>query len=397
MSARVPPLPTPFFEASHQHFRALLREVLSAPLEDLQARFERGELSEDEAAREFVRRLAGEDLLRESVARSVRHLCVAREEISYLSGFADNQLALQGLGSHPIRLAGSDELVRRYADGAARGELLAAFALTEPGAGSDVQSMTSEARRDGEHYVLDGEKTLISNAGIADFYTVFARLAGSDGTVALVVDADTTGLEVTERYSVLAPHPIGRLRFRGCRVPASRRLGADGEGIKIAFRTLDRFRPSVGAAALGLATRALSEARGHVLERHQFGRALGRFQLLRAQLADHLADLELARLAVYRAAWLLDQEEESPHATPASSLAKLTATEACGRIVDGTVQLFGGRGVVQGELCERLFREARALRIYEGTSEIQRLILARELLEGSLVNGPEATHTDQKD
>lgn len=389
MIARIPELPAPFLEPRHRELAAFARARLAEPLTRIDDDFAAGRLEESTAARAAVKALAGTRLLHESVMGEARSLCVARAEVACLSGFADTLLALQGLGSCPIRLAGTPEQKSRYLEAAAFGSAIPAFALTEPEAGSDARSLRTTARRDGDHYVLDGEKTLITNAGIADWYCLFARLEGDGHHVAFVIDAGTPGFTVAERFVVLAPHPIGRLELKGCRVPVSARLGAEGQGLEIALATLDRFRASVGAAAIGLASRALGEARRHVKARKQFGKALADFQLTKADLADCFVELELARLAVFRAAWLIDQPgseagSAKEAAGAASSLAKLHATEAASRIIDRAVQQHGGRGVVQGCIVERLHREVRALRIYEGTSEIQRLILARELLNGAL-------------
>jgi acyl-CoA dehydrogenase len=399
---RVATLPAPFLAPRHQELAAEIRAKLETPLVEIDHDFAAGRLDEAAAARAVVAALAGSRAMHEVVLGDARALCVARSEVACISGFADTLLALQGLGSGALRLAGTAEQKSRWLEPAAFGRKIPAFALTEPEAGSDARSLQTTARRDRLDYLLDGEKTLITNAGIADYYCVFARVESSTGAhVAFVVDADAPGLEVVERMTLLAPHPIGRVAFRGCRVPARQRIGAEGEGLALALATLDRFRASVGAAATGLAARALAEARRHALARRQFGKALAEFQLVKADLADCFAELELARLAVGRAAWLLDQLEEkrdegkaSAAAAPdeparmraaaASSLAKLHATEAAGRIVDRAVQIHGGAGVVAGNVVERLYREVRALRIYEGTSEIQRLILARELLGGSL-------------
>jgi acyl-CoA dehydrogenase len=399
---RVAELPTPFLEQRHQELAAFVRARLAAPLAAIDADFAAGKLDEEAAARAVVKTLSGTPVLHEAVLGEARSLCVARAEVACVSGFADTLLALQGLGSAPIRIAGTPAQKTRWLEAAAFGASIPAFALTEPEAGSDARGMKTIAARDGDGYVVDGEKTLITNAGIADWYCVFARLPEEGRHVALVIEADAPGLRVAERFTALAPHPIGRIEFAKCRVPASQRLGAEGEGLALAFATLERFRASVGAAATGLATRALAEARRHVKGRRQFGKALADLQLTRGDLADGFVELELARLAVLRAAWLIDAEEGreegrgaraagvagSGHglAAAASSLAKLTATEAAFRIVDRAVQLFGGRGVVVGSVVERLFREVRALRIYEGTSEIQRLILARELLQGALAD-----------
>ncbi len=394
MIPRVAALPTPFLDERHRELIRFARERLAEPLVAIDDSFAAGRLDEAAAARAVVQVLAGTRLLHEVVMGEARSLCVARTEVACISGFADSLLALQGLGSCPIRIAGTPEQKSRWLEAAAFGARIPAFALTEPEAGSDARNLRTTARRDGLDYVLDGEKTLITNAGIADFYCVFARLADDGKHVAFVVEAATAGLEVAERFKLLAPHPIGRVVLRGCRVAARQRLGAEGEGLEIALATLDRFRASVGAAAVGLATRAFAEARRHMRARRQFGKALTELQLLKAQLADAFAELELARLAVERAAWLFDQEAAGTVANrkglcgAASSLAKLFATEAASRIVDRAVQLHGGIGVVQGSVVERLYREVRALRIYEGTSEIQRLILARELLQGALAEDP---------
>ncbi len=396
MIARVPELPTPFLDERHHELARFAREKLAAPLTAIDDDFAAGRIDESAAARAAVKVLAGTRLLHESVMGEARSLCVARSEVACISGFADTMLALQGLGSCPIRLAGTAEQKSRWLEAAAFGALIPAFALTEPEAGSDARSMRMSARRDGDDYVLEGEKTLITNAGIADYYCLFAQLDGDGRHVAFVIEPGTPGFAVAERFVVLAPHPIGRLVLKECRVPASARLGAEGQGLEIAMATLDRFRASVGAAAIGLATRALGEARRHVKARRQFGKALADFQLTKADLADCFVELELARLAVLRAAWLIDQQGSDSGAAKsvagaASSLAKLHATEAASRIVDRAVQLHGGRGVVQGHIAERLHREVRALRIYEGTSEIQRLILARELLQGALAGDQLAT------
>jgi alkylation response protein AidB-like acyl-CoA dehydrogenase len=405
---RVAELPAPFLEERHRELGRFVRERLAGPLSSIEADFSAGKLDESAAARAVVKALAGTPVLHEAVLGEARSLCVARTEVACVSGLADTLLALQGLGSRPIRLAGTPAQKSRWLEAAAFGTRIPAFALTEPEAGSDARSLKTTARREGDGYRLDGEKTLITNVGIADYYCVFARLSGDGEHVAFVVDANTPGLVVAERFAALAPHPIGRIELKGCRVPAEQRLGAEGEGLALAFATLERFRASVGAAAVGIATRALAEARRHALSRRQFGKALADLQLPRADLADCFVELELARLAVGRAAWLLDEEEkqraggtaagrasswaaaERPGlATAASSLAKLHATEAAFRIVDRAVQLHGGRGVIAGCVTERLLREVRALRIYEGTSEIQRLILARELLQGALAeNAP---------
>jgi acyl-CoA dehydrogenase len=257
---------------------------------------------------------------------------------------------------------------------------VAAFALTEANAGSDPSGIQTEARRDGDNYILSGSKTFISNAGLATFYVVFARTSGerTKNLSAFVVDADAPGFRVERQIDLLAPHPIGELRFDACRVPSSQRLGSEGEGLKIALSTLDRFRASVGAAACGIASRALAEAAHYADRRVQFGSALSEFQATRLALADMATELDASRLLVYRAAWVKDSG--AARVTRESSMAKLFATEAAQRVVDRAVQIHGGVGVMRGSVVERLYREVRALRIYEGTSEIQRLVIAEQTL-----------------
>jgi acyl-CoA dehydrogenase len=289
---------------------------------------------------------------------------------------------MQGLGSGPISLAGSEELKQRYLPGVGRGSAIAAFALTEPHAGSDVGAVAMSARHDGNHYVLDGEKTWISNGGIADFYTVFARTGeapGARGISAFVVDAGTPGFEIAERLEVTAPHPLARLRFQSCRIPASQRIGAPAEGFKIAMRNLDIFRASVAAAALGFARRALDEALTRVTTRKMFGQTLADFQLTQAALADMATEIDAAALLTYRAAWLRDVEAVATMREAA--MAKMAATESAQRVIDRAVQMFGGVGVGVGSVVEQLYREIRPLRIYEGATEVQKLIIGRDLLK----------------
>ena len=346
--------------------------------------------SEDEQARRLVRALAGEGLLDHTVPAQfdagakdidVRALCVVRERLSYESSFADLMFAMQGLGSFPLTLAGEGEIKRRLLPLVKSGEAIAAFAITEPEAGSDVSAIQTAARRDGASYVIDGRKTFISNAGLADFYTVFAKTdpeKGHKGISAFVVEKDAPGFSFEEKIELIAPHPIGRIRFDGCRVPAASLLGGEGEGFKIAMATLDTFRPTVGAAATGLAWRALDEAIGYAKRRVQFGRPIAEFQATQMKLAEMATELEAARLLVYRAAWKKDNSAE--RVTRESAMAKLFATESAQRIIDGAVQIHGGAGIVKGAAVERLYREIRALRIYEGTSEIQKLVIAGQLL-----------------
>jgi acyl-CoA dehydrogenase len=287
---------------------------------------------------------------------------------------------MQGLGSGAISLFGTDEQKQAYLPRVAAGQAIAAFALSEPEAGSDVAAMQCAAWREGDGFVLNGEKTWISNGGIADFYVVFARTGeqpGSRGISAFIVDAGIDGFEIAERIDVIAPHPLARLRLSNCRVPASRLIGEAGQGFKVAMATLDVFRTSVAAAALGFARRALDEALARSTSRKMFGKTLADFQLTQARLADMATGVDAAALLTYRAAWLRDQGRR---VTKEAAMAKLTATETAQQVIDSALQMFGGLGVVSGQPVESLYREIRALRIYEGASEVQQLIIARELL-----------------
>jgi acyl-CoA dehydrogenase len=314
-----------------------------------------------------------------------RSVCILRETLARHDGLADFAFAIQGLGSGAISIAGSDFLRQSYLPNVSSGKAIAAFALSEPDAGSDVAAMQCQARREGDHYVLDGEKTWISNGGIADFYCVFARTGeapGSRGISAFVVDANTAGLTIAERIDVIAPHPLAKLRFENCRIPVSHLLGQPGQGFKIAMMTLDIFRASVAAAALGFARRALDEAVGRATTRPMFGQMLADLQLTQAALGDMACDIDAAALLTYRAAWLRDVK--GVRTTREAAMAKMTATESAQRIIDRAVQLFGGAGVVSGAPVEKLYREIRALRIYEGATEVQKLIIAREVLKDAL-------------
>ncbi len=310
-----------------------------------------------------------------------RALCLARETLAYRDGLADFAFAMQGLGSGAITLAGSESQRARWLPAVARGEAIAAFALSEPDAGSDVGALATRARRSDGGWVLDGCKTWISNGGIADFYCVFARTAdepGAKGISAFVVPADTAGLDVAERIHVIAPHPLARLEFTGCRLPADALLGAEGDGFKLAMRTLDIFRASVAAAALGFARRALDESLARAQARRMFGATLGDLQLTQATLGEMATAIDGAALLTYRAAWARDVQKS--RATREAAMAKMAATEAAQRVIDAAVQLHGGLGVTRGQVVERLYREIRALRIYEGATEVQKLIVARELV-----------------
>lgn len=324
--------------------------------------------------------VAGHDVGGMADSIDTRAICLIRETLARHSGLADFAFAMQGLGSGAISLHGSPQQRQQYLTRVAKGEAIAAFALSEPNAGSDVAALTCTARADGNDYLLDGEKTWISNGGIADFYVVFARTgeaAGSRGISSFVVDANTPGLEIAERIEVIAPHPLARLRFTNCRIATSQRLGEPGEGFKVAMRTLDIFRTSVAAASLGFARRALDEALQRATNRKMFNGVLADFQLTQAKLAQMATAIDSAALLTYRAAW---QRDQGRNVTREAAMAKMTATENAQQVIDAAVQIWGGMGVVSGATVERLYREIRALRIYEGATEVQQLIIARELL-----------------
>ena len=375
----------PFFTDAHREFARELAEWAAteiAPLVDHEPD------DVDATFREIVRRLGKAGWLRYVVPEpfglaparlDVRTLCLARETLGQLHGMADFAFGMQGLGSGPISQFGSEELKRRYLPRVASGDAIAAFAISEAGAGSDVSSMRTSARRDGPDLVINGRKTWISNAGIAEFYVVFARLEGEERSfVAVVVDADNPGLRVSERIVVNAPHPLGTLDLSDCRVPARSIVGQPGKGMRVALGTLDIFRSTVGAASLGFARRAFAEAAEHAIAREAFGKRLADFQLTQAKLADMAMAVDASALLVYRAAWTRDAGAQ--RVTREAAMAKLFATETAQRVIDDAVQLFGGRGVLVGETVERLYREIRALRIYEGTSEIQKLVIAGQLI-----------------
>lgn len=317
-----------------------------------------------------------------------RAICLIRETLAYHDGLADFAFAMQGLGSGALSIAGEAKLQEQYLPRVASGSAIAAFALSEPEAGSDVAAMQTSAHIEGDHYILNGTKTWISNGGIADIYCVFARTApgqkradgtvGSQGISAFLVKPSDLGFNVEQRIDVIAPHPLGTLRFASCRVPASRRIGAEGDGFKIAMRTLDIFRASVAAAALGFARRALDEAIAYSRQRAMFGKTLADFQLTQAAIAEMATAIDAAALLTYRAAW---QRDTGQPVTKSAAMAKMTATESAQSVIDRAVQMFGGRGVVHGAVVERLYRDIRALRIYEGATEVQKLIIAREVLK----------------
>jgi acyl-CoA dehydrogenase len=373
----------PFLDDEHRTLAGELEAWAAAEVAGLEEP-EASDEALDAHCRDLVTRLADGGWLAAATGEpiDVRTLCLTRETLAYHHALADFAFAMQGLGSGAISLFGSDDLRLRYLPGVADGRLIAAFALSEPEAGSDVAQLAMTARRDGAgDYVLDGEKTWISNGGLAGVYTVFARTGeapGARGLSAFVVDADTPGLRVAERLEVIAPHPLARLEFAGVRVPADQMLGAPGEGFKVAMATLDVFRSTVGAAALGFARRALDEALGRVTGRELFGAPMAELPLVQAKLAEMALGVDASALLVYRAAWTKDVA--GGRVTREAAMAKLHATETAQRVVDDAVQLFGGLGVTIGSVVERLYREVRALRIYEGASEVQQLIIGRAAL-----------------
>ncbi len=364
----------PFFDDAHRAFEGELRAWLEA------AHVAEDERDPDAAVRGWVAALGAAGWLRACVELDVRRLCLARETLAYRSALADFAFAMQGLGSGAIALFGNDAQKARYLDAVATGRAIAAFALSEREAGSDVAALTTQARRVGDGYAIDGAKTWISNAGIADFYVVFARTGepGTRGITAFVVDAATPGVRVAERIETISPHPLGTLHFEDVHVGAESRIGAEGTGFKVAMATLDVFRSTVGAAALGFARRAFDETRAHVAQRRLFGAPLAALQLTQAAVAAMATDVDASALLVYRAAWTKDRGAE--RVTREAAMAKWFATEAAGRVCDRAVQLFGGRGVQRGEIVERLYRDVRALRIYEGASEVQQVVIARASL-----------------
>ena len=374
----------PFFA---DHHRALATELDAWALTSL-PRSDHADV--DRSCRELVRALGADGFLRYCVPAShggalpgldSRALCVVRETLAYHDGLADFAFALQGLGSGAITLAGTDAQKAHWLPAVGAGSAIAAFALSEPDAGSDVAAMTTRAVRDRGEWVLDGCKTWISNGGIADFYCVFARTSeGTDsrGISAFVVPAETAGLRIAERIEVIAPHPLARLEFAACRLPHDAMLGAEGEGMKLALRTLDIFRASVAAAALGFARRAADEALGRARERSMFGSTLADTQLAQATLAGMAMSIDAAALLTYRAAWLRDVK--GAKTTKEAAMAKWSATESAQEVIDQAVQMFGALGVTRGQTVEKLYREIRALRIYEGATDVQKLVVARELL-----------------
>ena len=394
----------PFFEERHRKLARDLEAWASAHLA------ESHDANIDEACRKLVRELGSAGWLKYAIGGTAygaaadnidtRSLCIIRETLARHSGLADFAFAMQGLGSGAITLFGTETQKHKYLPRVGSGASIAAFALSEPEAGSDAAAMQCEATQRDDSYELNGEKTFISNGGIADFYVLFARTTesgGSRGITAFIVDAKTPGLEIAERIQVMAPHPLARLKFTNCRLAVSQRLGEADQGFKVAMATLDVFRTSVAAAAVGFARRALEEALGRATSRKMFGQMLADFQLTQAKLAEMATGIDAAALLTYRAAWLRDQGQ---NVTVAAAMAKMTATETAQKVIDAAVQMFGGQGVVSEEPVERLYREIRPLRIYEGATEVQQLIIARgiikrfqesELSHGQ-VKGSEVTH-----
>lgn len=348
--------------------------------------YQRPEPTSDEAARlearALLRALGDAGLLETLALQDLRALCLLREAVAQASPLADAIVAIQALGATPITQAGSDEQRARWLRDITFGHVMTAFAMTEPEAGSDVASMRTSAVRDGSDWVLNGDKHLISNAGLADLYLVFAKTSpekGSRGISIFLVPADTGGLDFTGAQVMAAPHPLGHLRFTDCRIPDSARLGLVDQGFKLGMATLDQIRPSVGAAACGLAARALEESVTHAKQRQQFNQRLSDMPIIREKIGRMATELDAGRLLVYRAAWEADSQP-GRHSTSAA-MAKSFATEMAQRVVDDAVQILGGTGVLVGHPVERLYRSVRALRIYEGATDIQRLIVAGAYLD----------------
>ncbi|MEK7347116.1 MAG: acyl-CoA dehydrogenase family protein [Pseudomonadota bacterium] len=380
----------PFFDDAHRDFKTRLDAWCAQHL--AHAHHDESRDAVDAECVRLVRLLGEGGWLRHAVAGSAhgaaqevidtRQLGLLRETLAFHNGLADFAFAMQGLGSGAISLLGTDDQKARYLPRVARGQALAAFALSEPEAGSDVAAMQCSATATAGGYVLNGRKTWISNGGIADFYVVFARTGeapGARGISAFIVDADTPGLHIEERIDVIAPHPLATLRFDNCEVSAAQRIGEAGQGFKVAMATLDVFRTSVAAAALGFGRRALHEAIGWARSRPMFGQHLADFQITQTKIAQMATLLDAAALLTYRAAWLRDQGQRI---TREAAMAKLCATENAQQIIDMAVQMHGGMGVKKGCIVESLYREIRALRIYEGASEVQQLIIGKDVLKG---------------
>lgn len=380
----------PFFADEHCRFAAELQAWCAVELSE-----DHSPSDIDSACRALVRQFGEAGWLRYGIPAAhggvhdqldVRSLCIARETLSRISGLADFAFAMQALGAGPISLFGSPELRQQYLPGIADGKSIPAFAISEAEAGSDVSAMTTTATRDAGDWVIDGEKTWISNGGIADQYVVFCKMPGTERDfIALVVESSDAGFSVPSRIETISPHPLATIRFDACRVSETRVVGEPGEGLRVAFGTLDVFRSTVGAAAVGFARRALDEALAFTSMRRVAGGVLTDLQLTRARIADMATEIDASALLVYRAAWMRDTG--AARTTREAAMAKMYATEAAQRVIDAAVQLLGGRGVVSGNPVERLYREIRALRIYEGTTEIQQLIIASEIIKAYPVSG----------
>lgn len=377
------PMEWPFFDERH---RSLATDFTAWATTELSA-FEQGEGNDGIAARKIFQTLGRDGWLARTLPLTtpvdLRSVCVMREICARVSALADVGLSEPWLAALPISMAGSSAMKDRYLHGYLAGRILPAFALSEPEAGSDVSALQTTARLTGDHYVLNGRKSWTSNAGLADLYVVFAR-TGADIS-AFIVERGDGGIVLEERLNVLSPHTVGTWRLENCRVPAERLLGQAGEGMRIALSALTMFRPTVGAAALGLARRAMEEALARSLTRTAFKRPIAEHQLIQAKLADMAVKIDAAALLVYRAAWEYDSGVSDIDGDAAT--AKLFATEAAQSVIDESVQIFGGLGTVQGVTVERLYRHIRAYRIFDGTSEIQRLIIARDLLRRARQRG----------
>lgn len=400
MPQHPPELDWPFFDDAHRGFKARLDGWCGEHL--AHAHHDESREAVDAECVRLVRLLGNGGWLCHAVAGTAhgaaqdvidtRQLCLLRETLAFHNGLSDFAFAMQGLGSGAISLMGTPEQKARYLPRVARGEALAAFALSEPEAGSDVAAMQCSATATANGHVLNGRKTWISNGGIADFYVVFARTGeapgenlngapgrGAKGISAFIVDADTPGLQIEERIDVVAPHPLATLKFEHCEVSAAQRIGEAGQGFKVAMATLDVFRTSVAAAALGFGRRALHEAVQWARTRPMFGQHLADFQITQSKIAQMATLLDAATLLTYRAAWLRDQGQRI---TREAAMAKMTATEHAQQIIDMAVQMHGGMGVKKGHIVESLYREIRALRIYEGATEVQQLIIGKDILKG---------------
>jgi acyl-CoA dehydrogenase len=382
----------PFLDQTHRDFARNLEDWAKANMDRVCPEDEAHGPAMDRTARRLVHELGKAGFLAACIPQAyggrakdfdVRAICLGREILARHAGLADFAFAMQGLGSAAITLFGTEAQKARYLPQVGRGEAIAAFAISEVDAGSDVGNMSTRAVLDGDHYVIDGAKTWISNAGLADFYTVFARIGdgtGAKNLAAFVVDASTPGLTVSERIDVIAPHPLGSLKFESVRVPVANLLGQPGDGFKVAMSVLDVFRTTVGAAALGFARRALDEALARVFKRRVFGAKLADYQLTQAKIAEMAVAIDASALLIYRSAWTKDVK--GGRVTREASMAKQFATDQAQVVIDEAVQLWGGLGVVSGVTVEKLYREIRALRIYEGTSEVQKLVIASKVFEG---------------